>query len=91
MWNKTERDGKVDQAKGKVKQAVGTVVGDDTLKAEGQVDEAVGTSRSLSAVRSGRPAPWSSKPRRRRNTDTLSWRLFTTGQPPHAFSGMLPG
>jgi len=42
MWNKNERDGKVDQAKGKVKQAVGTLTGDDDLKAEGQVDETVG-------------------------------------------------
>ncbi len=42
MWNKTERQGKVDQAKGKVKQAVGTLTGDDDLKAEGQVDEGVG-------------------------------------------------
>jgi uncharacterized protein YjbJ (UPF0337 family) len=42
MWNKNERQGKVDQAKGKVKQAVGTLTRDDDLKAEGQVDEAVG-------------------------------------------------
>ena len=42
MWNKTERAGKVDQAKGKVKQVVGTLTGNDELKAEGQVDETVG-------------------------------------------------
>jgi uncharacterized protein YjbJ (UPF0337 family) len=42
MWNRNERDGKVDQAKGKVKQAVGTLKGDDDLKAEGHVDETVG-------------------------------------------------
>jgi uncharacterized protein YjbJ (UPF0337 family) len=42
MWNKNERNGMVDQAKGKAKQAVGTLTGDDELKAEGQVDEAVG-------------------------------------------------
>jgi uncharacterized protein YjbJ (UPF0337 family) len=42
MFNKTERDGKIDQAKGKVKQAVGELTHDDDLKAEGQVDEAVG-------------------------------------------------
>ena len=41
MWNKTERDGKIDQAKGKVKQAVGNLTHDDDLKAEGKVDEAV--------------------------------------------------
>jgi uncharacterized protein YjbJ (UPF0337 family) len=42
MWNKNERDGKIDQAKGRVKQAVGDLTGNDKLKAEGQVDEAVG-------------------------------------------------
>jgi uncharacterized protein YjbJ (UPF0337 family) len=42
MWNKNERDGQIDQAKGKVKQAVGDLTHDDDLKAEGQVDEAVG-------------------------------------------------
>ena len=42
MWNKNERDGKIDPAKGKVKQAVGDLTHDDDLKAEGQVDEAVG-------------------------------------------------
>jgi uncharacterized protein YjbJ (UPF0337 family) len=42
MWNKNERDGKVDQAKGKVKQAVGTLTRNDNLKAEGHVDETVG-------------------------------------------------
>jgi uncharacterized protein YjbJ (UPF0337 family) len=41
MWNKNERDGKIDQAKGQVKQAVGDLTHDDELKAEGQVDEAV--------------------------------------------------
>jgi uncharacterized protein YjbJ (UPF0337 family) len=42
MWNKNERNGTIDQTKGKVKQAVGTLIGDDKLKAEGQVDETVG-------------------------------------------------
>ena len=41
MWNRNERQGKAGQTKGKIKQAVGTVTGDDKLKAEGQVDEAV--------------------------------------------------
>ncbi len=40
--NKNERNGTVDQAKGKVKHIVGTLTGDDDLKAEGQVDETVG-------------------------------------------------
>jgi uncharacterized protein YjbJ (UPF0337 family) len=42
MWNANERQGKVDQAKGKIKQAVGTLTGDDNLKSEGEVDEKVG-------------------------------------------------
>ena len=42
MWNKDERDGKIDQAKGKVKQAVGDLTGDQHLKSEGKVDEAKG-------------------------------------------------
>jgi len=46
MWNKNERDGKIDQATGRVKQAVGDLTGDDKLKAEGQVDEAVGKVKS---------------------------------------------
>jgi uncharacterized protein YjbJ (UPF0337 family) len=42
MWNKNERAGKVDQAKGKAKQVIGTLTGNDELKAEGQADETVG-------------------------------------------------
>jgi uncharacterized protein YjbJ (UPF0337 family) len=46
MWNKDERDGKVDEAKGKAKQAIGGVTGDDNLKAEGEADEAAGKVQS---------------------------------------------
>jgi uncharacterized protein YjbJ (UPF0337 family) len=42
MLNKNERDGKIDQAKGKIKQAVGQLIKDDELKAEGQADETAG-------------------------------------------------
>jgi uncharacterized protein YjbJ (UPF0337 family) len=42
MLNKNERDGKIDKAKGKVKQAVGELTHDKTMKAAGHVDEAVG-------------------------------------------------
>jgi len=42
MWNRNERDGKIDQAKGKIKQAVCDLTHDDDLKTEGRVDEAVG-------------------------------------------------
>ena len=46
MWNKNERDGKIDQTKGKVKQAVGDLTGNDKLKAEGKVDETVGDAKT---------------------------------------------
>ena len=46
MWNKNERDGKLDQAKGQVKQAVGNLTGNDKLKTEGKVDEAVGKAKT---------------------------------------------
>ena len=42
MWNKNEIDGKIDQAKGKAKQAVGNLTNDDDLKAEGEADEVAG-------------------------------------------------
>ena len=42
MWNKNEVNGKIDQAKGRAKQAVGNLTGDDDLKAEGEADEASG-------------------------------------------------
>ncbi|MEQ1729177.1 MAG: CsbD family protein [Vicinamibacterales bacterium] len=42
MLNKNERHGKLDQVKGQIKQAVGTVTGNERLKAEGKADEAIG-------------------------------------------------
>jgi len=42
MWSKNERQGTVDQAKGRIKQAVGALTGNDDLKAEGRIDETVG-------------------------------------------------
>ena len=42
VWNQDERAGKIDRAKGKVKQAIGGLTHDDDLKAEGRADEAVG-------------------------------------------------
>ena len=42
MWNKNEVDGKIDQAKGRAKQAVGDLTNDEDLKAEGEADEAAG-------------------------------------------------
>jgi uncharacterized protein YjbJ (UPF0337 family) len=46
MMNKNERNGAVDQVKGKAKQVVGTLTGNNGLKAEGQVDETVGKVES---------------------------------------------
>ena len=46
MWNKNERNGNIDQAKGRVKQAVGDLTGNDKLKAEGKVDETVGKAKT---------------------------------------------
>jgi uncharacterized protein YjbJ (UPF0337 family) len=45
MLNKNERHGKVDQIKGQIKQAVGTVTNDAQLKAEGQAEETIGKAR----------------------------------------------
>ena len=42
MWNKDEVDGKIGQAKGRAKQAVGSLTDNDDLKAEGEADEAAG-------------------------------------------------
>jgi len=38
-------DGKVDETKGRAKQAVGDLTGDDSLKNEGKVDEASGKTK----------------------------------------------
>lgn len=46
MWNKNERDGKIDQAKGKAKQAIGDLTNNQDLKDEGAADEAAGTVQS---------------------------------------------
>lgn len=40
--NKDELDGKVDQVKGKLKQAAGDLTDDETLHDEGVADEAAG-------------------------------------------------
>ena len=45
MLNKDERDGKLEQAKGRVKQAVGDLTGDTHLRNEGKADEAKGKVR----------------------------------------------
>ncbi len=44
--NQNEQNGAVDQVTGKIKQAVGTVTGNDDLKAEGQADETAGKIES---------------------------------------------
>lgn len=42
MWNKNEVDGKIDQIKGKTKQAVGDLTDNEQLHNEGEADEAAG-------------------------------------------------
>lgn len=46
MWNKNERDGKVEEIKGKAKQAVGRATNDPDLVEEGQVDETAGKTQA---------------------------------------------
>jgi uncharacterized protein YjbJ (UPF0337 family) len=42
MWNKDEVQGKIEQAKGRGKQAVGDLNNDEQLRNEGEADEAAG-------------------------------------------------
>jgi uncharacterized protein YjbJ (UPF0337 family) len=43
--NSDEVEGKIDQAKGKVKETVGDLIGDDEMEAEGKVDHAEGEAQ----------------------------------------------
>jgi uncharacterized protein YjbJ (UPF0337 family) len=42
MWNKDEVRGKVDQAKGRAKEAVGDLSNDEQLRDEGAAEESAG-------------------------------------------------
>jgi uncharacterized protein YjbJ (UPF0337 family) len=42
MWNKDEVKGKTEQFKGRVKESVGSLNGDEKLREEGQTDQAAG-------------------------------------------------
>ncbi len=42
MWNKDEVRGKVDQAKGSVKESVGKIRNDEDLRNEGEADRIAG-------------------------------------------------
>jgi len=42
MWNEDEVRGKIDQAKGKLKEKVGDVNNDEQLRDEGEADQAAG-------------------------------------------------
>jgi uncharacterized protein YjbJ (UPF0337 family) len=37
--------GKIDQAKGRIKEAAGAITGNDQLRTEGKVDQAVGKTK----------------------------------------------
>lgn len=43
--NRDEVEGKMDNVKGKVKEGVGDLTGDDRLKAEGEADQASGKTQ----------------------------------------------
>ena len=49
-----KNEGKVDQAKGNVKQAAGGVTGDDDLKNEGRADEAGGNVKEKTGDAAGK-------------------------------------
>lgn len=42
MWNKDEVQGKVDRAKGNVKESIGNATNDERLRDEGVADKAAG-------------------------------------------------
>lgn len=46
MWNKNEVEGKIDELKGKAKQAVGQATNDPDLIDEGVVDETAGKTQA---------------------------------------------
>lgn len=46
MWNKNEREGKIEQIKGKAKQAVGRATGDEQLTDEGLGNELAGKTQA---------------------------------------------
>jgi uncharacterized protein YjbJ (UPF0337 family) len=45
MWNKDEAKGKMDRAKGHVKDQVGKATGDDRMRGEGKAEEIGGNAR----------------------------------------------
>ena len=55
MWNLYELEGKIDPAKGKFKQAVGDLTGNDQLKTEGKIDETRGNAKTAFELD---PIPW---------------------------------
>lgn len=46
MWNKNERDGKIEEVKGKVKKAVGEATDDQRLIDEGVESETAGKTQA---------------------------------------------
>ena len=46
MWNKNERAGKIEEVKGKAKQAVGRATGDKDLEDEGVGNEVAGKAQA---------------------------------------------
>ncbi len=46
MWNKNERDGKLEELKGVAKQVTGEVTGNQELVEEGKADEVAGKTQA---------------------------------------------
>ena len=45
MWNKDEMQGKMEHAKGKAKEELGDMTGDDKMRDEGRAEEIGGNAR----------------------------------------------
>ncbi len=50
MWNKNERDGKIEQVKGQAQQAVGRATGSKTLTSEGIDTELAGKAQATAGT-----------------------------------------
>jgi uncharacterized protein YjbJ (UPF0337 family) len=66
MRRRTAMGGKLDQAKGRIKEAAGVLTDDDRLKREGQLDQVVGKVKGTAerAVDTVKDALTGNRPRR---------------------------
>jgi uncharacterized protein YjbJ (UPF0337 family) len=47
MWNRNEMQGRLDHARGRIKQAVGTLIGNNDLATAGRVEMAMGKAKTV--------------------------------------------